>query len=132
MFCASTLISSQQWSLTGSKSHELARISNIQIYNFGTSHKYKEMQLLIFLLSITFYITYTTYLSTISQLTISIHWPCYCTVYVYIVIHFNDSEWSFKTGRKSVQVFIIFFYSSIAIHFLYSYVWMQNNTVINS
>jgi len=25
----------------------------------------------------------------------SIHWPCYCTVYVHVVNHFCDSMWSF-------------------------------------
>ena len=27
------------------------------------------------------------------------HWPCYCTVHVHVVIHFYDSVWSFWWGN---------------------------------
>jgi len=46
--------------------------------------------------------TNSTFLAS-SQLTMNIHWVCYCrnNVYVYIV-HICDSVWSFLSGIKSV------------------------------
>jgi hypothetical protein len=32
-----------------------------------------------------------------------IHWPCYCTVHVYVVIYFCYSVWSFLCDRESVH-----------------------------
>ena len=48
------------------------------------------------------YSTYYTFLAS-SQLTTSIHWPCYCTAHVYVVIHFCDSM-VFLSGTESVHV----------------------------
>jgi hypothetical protein len=36
---------------------------------------------------------------TSSQVITSIRWLCYCTVHVYIVIHFSDCVWSFEWKR---------------------------------
>jgi len=40
------------------------------------------------------YPTCSTFLAS-SQLATSIHWPCYCTVHVYVVIKFCDRMWYF-------------------------------------
>ena len=51
--------------------------------------------------------TYSTFLLLASsQLTMSIHWPCNCTVHVYIVIHFYDSMWSFWVEVNLCRAFI--------------------------
>jgi len=53
-------------------------------------------------------------------LTMSIDWPCYCTVYVYVVIHF--------CGSKSVQVFYrLFFVFQLEIKLLRGDVWSHIN-----
>jgi hypothetical protein len=36
-----------------------------------------------------------------------LHWHCYCTVYVYVFIHFYDDVWSFFSGSESVHIFFI-------------------------
>jgi len=41
-----------------------------------------------------------------SQLTKNIHCPCYCTVHLYVVIHYCDSMWSFLVEAN----LYIFFY----------------------
>jgi hypothetical protein len=45
-------------------------------------------------------------LLTSSQVTTSIRWLCYCTVHVYIVIHFSDCVWSFEWKRIYGGVFL--------------------------
>jgi hypothetical protein len=57
------------------------------------------------------YSTYYTFLAS-SQLTTSIHWSCYCTAHVYVVIHFCDSM-VFLSGTESVHV--SFFLLCIAV-----------------
>jgi hypothetical protein len=47
------------------------------------------------------------------QLTTGIYLLCYCTVHVYVVIHFCDSMWSFWNGGESVT--ILFAYICIAV-----------------
>ena len=37
-----------------------------------------------------------------------LHWNCYCTVYVYVVIHFYDDVWSFSV---EASLCLYFFYS---------------------
>ena len=44
----------------------------------------------------------------------SIHWPCFCTVHVYVVVHFCDSL-VFLTGSECVQFFLLFVYICIAV-----------------
>ena len=43
----------------------------------------------------------------ISHLTTSIHWPGYCTVHVYVVIHFCNSMCSFERKRICASCFFI-------------------------
>jgi hypothetical protein len=45
----------------------------------------------------------------------SIHWPCYCTVHVYVVIHFCDSMWSFWVEANLCRFFLLFAYITIAV-----------------
>ena len=45
------------------------------------------------------------------MLIIIIHWPCHCTVHVYVVIHICDSMWSFWVKA----CFLSFVYICIAI-----------------
>jgi len=51
----------------------------------------------------------STFLSS-CQLTKIIHWSCYCTVHVYVLIHICDSEWSFWTGANRWRPFIVCLY----------------------
>ena len=39
--------------------------------------------------------------------------PLYCTVHVYVVIHFFDKMWSLLSGSESVQAFLSFVYICI-------------------
>ena len=50
--------------------------------------------------------THSTLLGS-SQLTMSIHWTCYCTVHVYVGIHFCDSM---RWNRISAGFFIVWLY----------------------
>jgi hypothetical protein len=62
------------------------------------------------------YITKNSTFLASSQLTMSIHWPWYCTVYVYVVIHFCDSMWSFWVqGNLCRFFFILFVYICVVI-----------------
>ena len=58
-----------------------------------------------------------TFLSS-SQITTIIHWPCYCTVRVYVVVHFYDSEKSFWVKVNLCRFFTVCLY-------LYCY-WRSN------
>ena len=40
----------------------------------------------------------------------SIHWPCYYTVHVYVLIHFCDSMWSFDGKLICAGFFIVCLY----------------------
>ena len=60
-----------------------------------------------------FKLTYSTFLAS-SQLGTSIHWPCYCAVHFYVVIHFSDCMWSFNWKWICADVFI-FVYIFIAL-----------------
>jgi hypothetical protein len=42
-----------------------------------------------------------------SQLTTNSHWPCYCTLHVYAVVHFTDSMWSFWVETNLYRWFLI-------------------------
>ena len=46
--------------------------------------------------------------STARQLTMSIHWPCYCTLHVYVVIHFYDTVKPVKTEPLWTEEFVQF------------------------
>ena len=48
----------------------------------------------------------STFLAS-SQLITIIHWPCYCTVHVYVVIHFV-SVWSFESKRICADLYCLF------------------------
>jgi hypothetical protein len=41
-----------------------------------------------------------------SRVAMSIHWLCYCTVHVYVVILFCDSMWSFWVEANFVLLFV--------------------------
>jgi len=60
------------------------------------------------------YRNHTNGLQTIasSRLTMSIHWLCYCTVHVYVVIHFRDRTWSFwvESNMSSFVLVCLFLY----------------------
>ena len=58
--------------------------------------------------------TYFTFLAS-CLFTTSIHWPCYCTVHVYLVIHFCDSMWSFWVAANLWRFFLLFVYICIVI-----------------
>jgi hypothetical protein len=45
-----------------------------------------------------------------SKLTMSIHWPCKCTVHVYIVILFCDSMWSFWVEANLCSFLVVCLY----------------------
>jgi hypothetical protein len=47
-----------------------------------------------------------------SYLTMIIHWPCYCTVHVYVVIHFCDGVWSFWVEANLCRI-LLFVYIGI-------------------
>ena len=53
--------------------------------------------------------TYSTFLAS-SQLVKSIHLHCYCTVHIYVVIHFCDSMWSFWVETNICSFLIICLY----------------------
>ena len=50
--------------------------------------------------------TDSTFLAS-SQLTMSIHWPCYCTVHDYVVIHSCNSMWSLWVEANLCSFFIV-------------------------
>ena len=52
----------------------------------------------------------------------TIHWPCYCTVQVYVVIHFLDSMWTF--------FLLIFFIVCIYMYCLWSSNYQERSGVI--
>jgi len=55
-------------------------------------------------------IVYYWTIKYVLALSMSIHWHCYCTVHVYIVIHFCDSVFGlFLSGSESLQVFYCLF-----------------------
>jgi hypothetical protein len=45
-----------------------------------------------------------------SRLTTSVYWPCYCTIHVYVVIHFCDSMWSFCVQTNLCRFVIVRLY----------------------
>ena len=45
-----------------------------------------------------------------SQLTTNIHWTCYCTVHVYVVIHFCVDMWSFWIEANLCRLYSICLY----------------------
>jgi hypothetical protein len=53
--------------------------------------------------------TFSTFLAS-RQLTMSIHWPCYCTVHVYVVIQYCDNMWSFWVEAILCGIFIVCLY----------------------
>ena len=59
------------------------------------------------------YITKNSTFLASSQLTMSIHWPWYCTVYIYVVIHFCDSMWSFWVQGNLCRFFLYCLFISV-------------------
>jgi hypothetical protein len=50
-----------------------------------------------------------------SQLTTSIHWPWYCTVYTYVVIDLCDSAWSILVAVNLCRFLLSFVYICIVV-----------------
>ena len=46
-----------------------------------------------------------------------IHWPCYCTVHVYVVINFCDSIWSFWVEASLCRFFFIIYLFVLLLEF---------------
>ena len=58
--------------------------------------------------------TYSTFLAS-SQLTTNIHWSCYCTLLIYVVLHFCDIMWSIWFDTNLCRFFKLFVYICDAI-----------------
>jgi len=50
-----------------------------------------------------------------SQLTTSIHWPCYCTAHMYVFIQYLWSYVVFLCGSEFMQVYLSFVFVGIAV-----------------
>jgi hypothetical protein len=44
-----------------------------------------------------------------------LHWPCYCTVQIFVVIHFCASMWYFRVKANLCRFFLMFIYIYICI-----------------
>ena len=56
-----------------------------------------------------------------------LHWQCYCTVHVHVVIHFYDDVWSF-----SVEASLCIFYYSLTIYALLQAIQLPRTVVLVS